>query len=257
MRRLLFPLLLALCLALPSVSQSQSRPAVVRTVDGSLYEGKVSSREETIEWRKDIYELRGEDGRSELFILTPEYKGRIDLVRIREIRRISRDQAPRQAVTLSNGQQAVLIQKYLIVLVNGNNFYISDFITLDNFYLDVDTGRLTRRLYLSQIDRLTYLTAAPATVTKVSPSPPPRMTQPRVPATVVRPQALQPPAALSPAPRSTAVSPAVIALSIVSGLLLILLLVFAILLRKRSKKGSPSSLRRRPAAGKRLKRRKS
>jgi len=155
----LLHLLAGLCLLLPLPAAGQDREAVVRTFDGNAYQGTVSSRGDSLEWRKDIYEVAHPDGTVETFILNPEYKGRVDLSRIREIRRVNPAEAPRQTVTISNLGQANLIQKYLIVLLDGRNFYISDFITLENFYLDVNTGSGIRRIYLSQIERLLYTAA--------------------------------------------------------------------------------------------------
>lgn len=64
--------------------------------------------------------------------------------------------APAIYATLEDGSRAGLIQKYRIQLRNGKKFYISDFITLDSFYVDIRGKEGVKRLYISQIKSLKF-----------------------------------------------------------------------------------------------------
>ncbi len=94
--------------------------AVITTSDGQKFEGAVYSKDNSIEWRKDIYEMKDEQGENETFILKPEYTGKLNMANIAEIQRISKQSMPQNIITLTNDVKARLLLKYLIKLKNGN-----------------------------------------------------------------------------------------------------------------------------------------
>lgn len=132
---------------------------IVQTADGRRFEGVISTHSGFIEWRRDIYEAHNALGETEKFILKPESRGKLDMEDVLEIRRIRNivpGLHPEQYATLADGSRARLLLQYLILLRSGKSFYISDFITLEHYYLDVQDNDGTKRIYLSQIKSLKY-----------------------------------------------------------------------------------------------------
>jgi hypothetical protein len=108
---------------------------------------------------------------------------------------------------------------------------------MDNFYLDVDTGRQSRRIYLSQVRRLTYRPPAEQAAKKTAA--PVRAAAPRrqapAPVRLSEPQTERPVASQASASvPGSGNSAVVLALGIVAGVLFLLLLALVGLLLKRS-----------------------
>ncbi len=130
-----------------------ARNATITILDDTRMTGDAIFSGARIEWRKDIYEPTDE---GEIFFLKPAKLGVFKASDIKEIARINPSTAPEVYADIEDGSRARLVQKYRIRLMNGKTIYISDFITLNTFYIDLSTPERNRRIYLSQIKKLIF-----------------------------------------------------------------------------------------------------
>ncbi len=156
MKRIYFIIIVLFLILIPLHYGWSARYAIIITIDGTRLEGEASSSDNQIEWRKDIYEHKDQDGVYEKFFLKPGLKGKFKLSQIKEIIMINPASAPERYATLEDDSQAKLMQKYRIKLQNGKIFYISDFVTLDSFYIDIVRATGKKRIYISQIKSLKF-----------------------------------------------------------------------------------------------------
>jgi hypothetical protein len=148
------PTLLILAFLILPVTGIKADRASITTVDGLHMDGELLNSGDILEWRKDIYEMTLSGGKTEKFFLKPGLTGRVRISEIREIRRIPAGSAPEDIVTLSNDQKARLLLKYLLILANGKYLYISDFITMEHFFLEISSPEGSRRIYLSKLESM-------------------------------------------------------------------------------------------------------
>lgn len=136
----------------------------VTTSDGSSYQGELVNPSVLLEWRRDIYEIRGGNGSAERFILKPPLTGSVRISDIREIRPVMPGTGPESVVTLTDGQTARLMLKYLLIMQNGKSSYISDFITMDPFTIEIRTPEGIRKIYLSTLRSITLVQQEPVRI---------------------------------------------------------------------------------------------
>jgi hypothetical protein len=153
------PFLILTFLLFPALGMG-AEIASITTVDGLHMDGELLNSGDILEWRKDIYEMKGSGGKTERFFLKPGLTGRVRISEIREIRRIQTKEAPEDIVTLSNDQKARLLLKYLLIFANGKSIYISDFITMEHFFLEISALEGSRRIYLSKLESMVLKTAS-------------------------------------------------------------------------------------------------
>ncbi|GEM_PF-3689481 len=131
----------------------------IKTVDGFAYEGVLISRTGQIEWRQDIYETVNADGEKETFILEPATTGKISLANIKDISRLTPNTGPSKYVDVSNNIRAKLLLKYAITTKDNRKFYISDFITLNDYVIEIPQNRNNKQIYITKIDNLKFYTS--------------------------------------------------------------------------------------------------
>jgi hypothetical protein len=156
MRRIRILCVLLSLIGTTGLHAAWSQHGTVITTDGTTYTGLVQSRTGQIEWRQDIYEVVNENGEKELFILEPSMRGQISLADIKEIRLLPPNTGPTHYATLSDNTKAKLFLKYVIIKKDGTKLYISDFITLNSYALDLTDDHSTKQIYITRISRLWF-----------------------------------------------------------------------------------------------------
>jgi hypothetical protein len=167
-----------------------ARTGTIILKDGSRWTGDISSLSDSLEWRRDLA-----SSGNQTIIIKPERKGRTKLQDIREIRRITASEAPEEGVELEDGRTARLLLQYRIILNSGRILTISDFVTLENFYLDVaSTAGGEHRVYLSSISSLVFGPAQAQSASRPSSKPVSKPVSKSIPKSIpaAQPLSLQP-----------------------------------------------------------------
>lgn len=143
---------------------------IIRTDSGKSYKGYLSNNGDLIEWRQDVIEAIDEKGNLIKYNYKPEIRGKTRLYNINEIKRLGKsDDIPVKKIITKDGLDARFVFNYLVKLKNGKYFYISDFVTLNPYYIDVSSDGITKRIYISQIRYLKILSPERKTKKKQSP----------------------------------------------------------------------------------------
>lgn len=156
MRKLRTLLVLFSLTSISGLYAAWSQHGTVITTDGTTYTGMIQSRSGQIEWRQDIYEVVDENGEKEMFILEPSMKGRMNLSEVKEIRLLAPNTGPSHYATLADNTKAKLLLKYVIIKKNDSKLYISDFITLNDYALDLLESEGKKQVYITRISRLQF-----------------------------------------------------------------------------------------------------
>lgn len=189
------------------------RPGEVVTRDGRRLVGDITSPFGVLEWRRDIAVADGQP-----FFIKPERKGRVALADIREIRRLPPGTTAAEVVELEDGRQARILIQYRIILNSGRRLDISDFITLENYYVEVASGEETaRRVYLTTISGLVFRErTAPVSSAPRRPSPLPSgvaASSPQPPQANLSPPSPPPPSPSLPEPQPAVPPPSTVTAS--------------------------------------------
>jgi len=136
---------------------------------GKEFTGKISCKDGYLEWRRDIYYYTDPSGKIEPFFIRPPVKGKISLSAVKKIERITQKEAPvKKVIVDQDNREARLKLSFKITRWNGKVLYISDFITLYSFYIDVKSKQQTKRFYISQLKSITVRKKKPASKRKAS-----------------------------------------------------------------------------------------